>query len=293
MTLKLASYNIQYGVGKDERFDLKRIVEELGDADIIALQEVEAGNPLRNLVDQPEEFARLLPHEHWVYGPGIDLYLSPSDTGGQSGVRHRFGNMILSRWPLLSVSVHMLPKVALRGTMHLQRTLIEAVIDTPEAPVRVCCTHLEHVSPMTRMPQVETLRDIMLEAPRRGGPWGGVEASKPGFPAPEPAWPREAILLGDMNFAPDSREYTTLIGDHSPLTGQRISRAQGLFDAWLLTGHAETEGRTFIRPGFPELRLDHCFVTPGLADAVKSMWIDEAATGSDHQPIFVTLDHLP
>ena len=39
--MRLASYNIQYGKGKDDRFDLDRIVTELGEADLIALQEVE------------------------------------------------------------------------------------------------------------------------------------------------------------------------------------------------------------------------------------------------------------
>lgn len=290
MQIRLASYNIQYGVGKDERLDLARVVSELGDADIIALQEVEANNPLRGMIDQPEEIARLLPHEHWAYGPGVDIYLGEKATGGRPGLRQKFGNMIVSRWPLLSVVNHTLPKLALHGTLHLQRTLMEVVVDTPAAPLRFCCTHLEHVSAMARLPQAETLRDILLDAPRRGAPWGGAESAAAGFGVPAVPWPRGGILMGDMNFAPGSPEYEFLIGDISPMTGARISRAEGLFDAWVLTGQAETEGHTFVKPDRPNMRLDHCFVTSELVPAVRSMWIDEAAVGSDHQPIFVTLE---
>jgi len=39
--VKLVTYNIQYGLGKDGRYDLARIADEVGNADIIALQEVE------------------------------------------------------------------------------------------------------------------------------------------------------------------------------------------------------------------------------------------------------------
>jgi|TARA_B110001450_G_scaffold113866_1_gene107652 endonuclease/exonuclease/phosphatase family metal-dependent hydrolase len=39
--LKLVSYNIQYGFGTDESYDLGRIAQVVEGADIIALQEVE------------------------------------------------------------------------------------------------------------------------------------------------------------------------------------------------------------------------------------------------------------
>ena len=42
--MKFVSYNIQYGTGKDGRIDLSRIAAEVGDADVIALQEVDRFN---------------------------------------------------------------------------------------------------------------------------------------------------------------------------------------------------------------------------------------------------------
>ena len=39
--MRLVSYNIQYGRGRDGVFDLKRIATAIAGADVIALQEVE------------------------------------------------------------------------------------------------------------------------------------------------------------------------------------------------------------------------------------------------------------
>ena len=38
--LKFLSYNIQYGIGLDETYDLPRVAAVMQDADVIALQEV-------------------------------------------------------------------------------------------------------------------------------------------------------------------------------------------------------------------------------------------------------------
>ena len=38
--MKIVAYNIHYAIGKDERYDLERVVTAVEGADIIALQEV-------------------------------------------------------------------------------------------------------------------------------------------------------------------------------------------------------------------------------------------------------------
>ncbi|WP_323012860.1 endonuclease/exonuclease/phosphatase family protein [Devosia sp.] len=288
MTITLASYNIQYGVGKDGRFDLSRIVAELGEADIIALQEVEIGNPRKGLVDQPAELSRQLGHPHWSFGAGVDIYLGESVPGGYPGLRRKFGNMILSRWPLLSVVHHTLPKRAIAGATHLQRTAMEAVIATPEGPLRLIAGHLDHISSETRQPQVTMLRDLALAPQRRGAPWVGVPGNAAGFGDPEIPWPVDCLLIGDMNFAPDGPEYRHLVCGGP--TDTAADPAGRLHDCWVLTGHDAAQGVTFIRPERKQERLDHCFVTPGLVPSVRSMHIDAAALGSDHQPIFVALE---
>ena len=89
--MKLASYNIQYGKGKDDRFDLDRIVSELGDPDLIALQEVETHTGRSGMVHQAHEIAARLPHMHWVYGPGIDFDASNIVDGKPVHRRRQFG----------------------------------------------------------------------------------------------------------------------------------------------------------------------------------------------------------
>lgn len=286
--MKLASYNIQYGKGKDDRFDLDRIVAELGDPDLIALQEVETYVTRSGNVHQAEEIAARLDHMHWVYGPGIDLDVSEVIDGKPVHRRRQFGNMVLSRWPILSSINHTLPKIALHGIFHLQRTLVETVIDAPTGPLRFCSVHLDHVSTDTRMPQVDYMLEILLRGHERGASAGGPVKDPDWFERPMPPQPMSAIVMGDMNFTPQSPEYTHVIGDVSSWHGRTV-RAHGLADAWTLAGHDEAAGDTLPRPGRDPIRIDHCFVTTDLADQITSMEIGTQAQGSDHQPIFVTL----
>jgi endonuclease/exonuclease/phosphatase family metal-dependent hydrolase len=287
--LRLASYNIQYGKGKDDRFDLPRIVADLGDPDIIALQEVEANFSRSGMVDQPAEIAALLPHMHWVFGPGIDVDGSTIINGKIVRRRRQYGNMVLSRWPILSTVTHPLPKIALVGILHQQRCLVETVIATPAGPLRFCSVHLDHVSPDTRMPQVEMMMDLALNGAKRGGNWGGLQGVD-AFTDPAPPLPDDVVIMGDMNFTPNSAEYARMIGDMSQWHG-RTYRAGGLADAWIAAGHAEMEGDTIPHsdPAVGPRRIDHCFISARLAPFVKTARIDRQAQGSDHNPIFFDL----
>ncbi len=71
--MKLVTYNIQYGVGKDWKSDLGRIAQVVDGADVIALQEVVRHMPMTGAGDQPAELAALLPGYYWVYGAAVDL----------------------------------------------------------------------------------------------------------------------------------------------------------------------------------------------------------------------------
>ena len=59
--MKLVTYNIQYGLGKDGRYDLARIAREVGGADVIALQEVERHWQRSGCVDSPAMIGAQLP----------------------------------------------------------------------------------------------------------------------------------------------------------------------------------------------------------------------------------------
>ena len=56
----------------------------------------------------------------------------------------------------------------------------------------------------------------------------------------EPPMPREAMLMGDFNFVPDSDQYDTIAGPVSPNHG-RLTRRDGLLDAWVIAGHGEND----------------------------------------------------
>ena len=288
--MKLASYNIQYGRGRDGMFDLQRIAAAVAGADIIALQEVERYWQRSGMVDQPQEIADLLGEYHWTYGAGIDL-----DCGARAGDgnlrnrRRQFGNMLLCRWPILSSRNHLLPKYASLGPMSIQRSALEGVIETAGRLLRVYSLHLTHLSAETRLPQLERLLDIHERAPVEGGALSGgglkEEWTQDGMP---PALPREAILMGDFNMEPDSEEYARVTGPVSPYGG-RITNPHGLVDAWVAAGNRERDGVTANVDG-RDVRLDYCFVSASLSDAVSAARIDVEAAGSDHQPIWVEID---
>ena len=287
--LRLASYNIQYGKGKDGRYDLPRIVADLGDRDIIALQEVETNFARSGMTDQPAIIADLLPHMHWVFGPGINIDASTVEHGRVIQHRRQYGNMVLSRWPILSTVTHPLPKIGLVEIFHQQRCLVETVIATPDGPLRVMSVHLDHVSPDTRMPQVEMMMDLALNGRIRGGNWGGHHTGD-AFTDGPPPMPDDVVIMGDMNFACDGPEYTRVLGDKSQWYG-RTYRAGGLADAWIAAGHYEQDGDTCPHDDGVEgpRRIDHCFVSARLAPLVTAMSIGTEAQGSDHNPIFCDL----
>jgi len=287
--LKVVTYNIQFGLGVDGRYDLSRIAAEVRDADIIALQEVDRHWQRSGCVDSPAVLASHLPEHHWVYGANLDMDASYRDASDRLFNRRRqFGTMMLSRLPIVSSRNHLLPKYGTLTQHSIQQGALEAVIVTEHAgPVRFYSTHLSHLSLETRLPQVEALLDIHVRAPSEGGAWCG------GHPEPDAGWtegemppmPVDAILLGDFNFEWNALEYDRIVGPASARYG-RLNNLTGFVDAWVAAGHREDEGATIPA----EKRIDYCFVSSTLAQRVYSSWIDLDATGSDHYPLWTEID---
>lgn len=290
--MKIVSYNIQYGLGRDGRYDLQRIAEEIRSADIIALQEVERFWQRSGMVDAPARLGELLPDHHWVFGANLDMDASFRDDAGKLVNRRRqFGTMVMARCPILSSRNFPLPKFGTLTQHSIQQGLLEAVIDPGtsrgSSPLRIYSVHLSHLCSATRLPQVEAILGILRRAPSEGGAWCG------GHPDPSAGWtegamppmPRDVILMGDLNFTNSSPEYTALTG---PLTESygRLCNTDGLVDAWVAAGHDENDGVTY--PG--GARIDHCFVSSWLSGRVTRAWVDEAAQGSDHWPLWIEFD---
>ncbi len=292
--MKLVTYNIQYGVGKDGKSDLGRIAEAVEGADVIALQEVVRHMPMTNTGDQPAELAALLPGYRWVYGPAIDLDASEQAADGTVvNRRMQFGNMLLTRRPILSSRLHMLPKLAPINVQTSQRAALEGVIEPDSGPLRLYSIHLSAAYTRERRQQVEQLLRLYRDGPLTGAMCDGPNnwAERNGLTAPP--LPEATVIMGDFNFEPSHPEYALMTGEVDPVYG-RIATRDGFVDAWAAAGHGEDAGVTC--PRYPEnntqhdMRLDYAFVSAGLADRIRDARIDSQAEGSDHQPVWVEID---
>jgi endonuclease/exonuclease/phosphatase family metal-dependent hydrolase len=287
--MKLVTYNIQFGLGKDGRYDLARIADEVRGADVIALQEVDRHWRRSGCVDSPALLGAALSEHCWVYGANLDMDASYRDAECRLVNRRRqFGTMILSRLPIVSSRNHLLPKYGTLAQHSIQQGALEAVIVTPQAgAVRIYSLHLSHLSPALRLPQVDALLGIHARAESEGGAWCG------GHPEPDAGWtegemppmPAAAILMGDFNFVWDAAEYERIVGPLSERYG-RLNRLTGFVDAWVAAGMREDEGVTADNGK----RIDYCFVSASLAHRVRAARIDMAAAGSDHQPLWVDVE---
>ena len=161
----LASYNIQYGLGRDNAYDIPRLARAVEAADIIALQEVVRGFDLNSRADQPAEFGALL-NRYWVYGPGFDVDNSTVDPAGRvTNRRRQFGNMVLSRWPIRASRNILLPRRPYHGIFDIARSALEVVIETPAGAFRIYSVHLSHIHAEQRARQLDCLIDQIGRAP--------------------------------------------------------------------------------------------------------------------------------
>ena len=289
MKVKFVSYNTQYSLGKDGRFDLERIVDAVREADVIALQEVTRNFGPAPDVDQPARIAELLPELYWIYGPPVDVDASNRDADGRViNRRMQFGNMLLSRWPILSSRLLLLPRMRTYERHNFQCGALEGIVVSPGGALRIYCVHLNHLHHEERLAQIDFLLSRLPDVPREGvnvsgGGWQGVSE----VPVSE-----DFMVLGDCNLTPDSREYARIVGEPDYFYAMRVASPH-LVDTWVQAGHSREEGVTWHdeerAPG-DGLRIDYGFVSAGLVANVTSAWIDDGAVGSDHQPVWFELD---
>lgn len=286
--MKFASYNIQFGVGLDGVFDPDRIAESLRGADVIALQEVTRGWPNNGGVDLVERIASLFPDFHWIYGPACDAHRSYETINGRIvDLRAQFGNMVLSRWPILTNRMLLLPRARTYGKLNLQRGASEAVIDAPGGPVRVYSIHLDHVSPDERIAQIRYLKERAFSFTTEGGAVTGASE----FGLDEMPLPEEFLIMGDFNMVPNSPEYCEMAGHDDHFYG-RVARHGYGYDALAQLGRLTEDSYSWIdaKNHTERKHLDYCFLSPGLAPRLRDAFVDTGAAGSDHLPVWVDLD---
>ncbi|MCC7049164.1 MAG: endonuclease/exonuclease/phosphatase family protein [Alphaproteobacteria bacterium] len=278
----LLSWNIQYGKGCDGRIDLARIAgvaRSRGPVDVLCLQEVainyaEMGGG--ETVDQTAELAALFPGYAPVFGAGVDAH-------GPLG-RRRFGNLILSRLPILDAATHPLPRPAEPGIIHMPRAALVCLIGAPSAaPLRVMTTHLEFHSENQRLAQTARLRAIHAEAAANDR---APPAPGPGPYATLPA-PSGTAMCGDFNFEVASEPYRAALAPFPDGT-------PALVDAWTARHGARPHDPTcgiFDRAQWKQgaHARDFWFVSSDLASSIVDVAVDTATDASDHQPVWLTL----
>ncbi len=283
--MKLISWNIQWARGADGVVDPARIVQaarELADFDVLCLQEVAAGFPDPGLAgsrgeNQFETFARLLPDFAAIPVAGSDVLLA-------DGRRHAFGNLILSRLPVLRVLRHQLPWPPDAEVISMPRVLVEAVVDSPLGPVRIMNTHLEYFSLVQRSAQVEAVRRIHAEACARAR----LENIRQTKPTPYFAQPQtaSAILCGDFNLRPDDPLHAHMQQAHE-------DGSPRLVDAWNHLHGQEPRPHSvglYDTEQWPEpFSCDFIFVSEDWLPHVKRLHIDQDCPYSDHQPLLLEL----
>lgn len=281
--MRLLSWNVRWCCGMDGVVDPLRIAREarrLADPDVFCLQEVAdnfgalAGSGGEN---QAELLAQAFPGYAAAYAWGVDV---ADGTGG----RRRFGNLILSRFPVLQVLRHLLPWPAAAGAPSMPRVALEAVVEVPFGPLRVTTTHLEYYSAAHRADQVERLRELHAEACARAR----TEAAQPDSDGPFRPYPRpaSAILCGDFNLRPDDPL-------HARLQEGYVDGAPRLLDAWQQAHPRAAHPPSFRlhdpARGETPYCCDFVLVSEDLAPGVRSLSIDAETQASDHQPVALEL----
>lgn len=225
--MRLATWNLWWKFGPWEARQLPIATEiDLVDADVMCLQEVWA--------DADHDQAQIL-------GQSAERFVAR--TTNAEGVAHRFGNAVLSRWPIVSHHTLVLPD-ADGAPSH--RSALFCEIDVPGAasPWWVVSTHLEwrYSASEQRQRQLET---IVVECERLRSL----------------ATDTIVVIGADFNAVAESDEIRRLTGLSTPYGASTI-----FTDAWAAV--TDDPGHTWSRANphsanaqWPRRRLDSVFVS--------------------------------
>jgi endonuclease/exonuclease/phosphatase family metal-dependent hydrolase len=280
---RILTWNIQNGKGVDDSISLERIVSviaQIGDPDVICFQEISRYMALGDgwaSPDQIAEISGLFPGYEAIFGPAVE------GPGAGSDPRWQFGNVTLSRLPVLSVFRHSLPQPSDPGLRHMARQATEITVETAPGPLRVTNTHLEFHSTRQRLAQVRRLRAIQADIVGNAEQPPAHDATGPYQNVQRPV---DCVLCGDFNMEVDSTEYAMLTD---------ATDSGRLQDAWRSlyrdVDHQPTCGVHDLKqwPQGAHCR-DFFFVSQAVSQRVSSIVVDTDTNASDHQPLMMTLE---
>jgi endonuclease/exonuclease/phosphatase family metal-dependent hydrolase len=275
--MRLITWNIQWGKGCDGVVDLARIVSvarSLADADVFCFQEVSEGfASLDGATAQSAQLATLLPDHRPVFRPAVETI----DSQGKS---HRFGNMTLSRLPILQVASHLLPWPQDNPVRSMRRQALEVTVQTAFGALRVTNTHLEYYSAAQREAQIGRLLDLQQEASTY------PQADDAREPYGRQVIAASGVLCGDFNFDVFDPQHAMLHASSRPGLNYR--------DAWTIRHaglpHAPTCGlHDHLQWKNGADCRDFIFVTEDIAGRVRRTEVDGDTAASDHQPVLIEL----
>ena len=182
-TLRVLCYNIHHGEGVDGKVDLIRQAEVIKSCspDLVALQEVDDRTERTGRIDQTARLAELT---------GLEgRFVHQLDFEGG-----RYGQAILSKFPMSDVALHWLPGMPDRerrmaGAVEVQVNTLKLIFVT---------THLHHNNETFRQQQAIQLNQVFAK-----------DAGTNALPM---------ILAGDLNATPDSSPLKTLREEWQSLT---------------------------------------------------------------------------
>lgn len=270
--MKLLTYNIHYWEGADGVTDIERTIDVIraSDADIVGLNEVYHPTLLAGIEQPALAYMAERLGMAFVFGQAQAADLAFAD------LDPRFGNAILSRWPILASAAHHLTPVP----EHAPQGLLEARIALPDEghTLTVYATHLDPRDEDVRLMQAQALLT-----------WSTRDRARP------------HVLMGDFNtYSPEDyggflsqdrlREAVTALGweMYEAKVLPRLLKS-GYADAWMQCGSGPAA--TYEVPD-PQFRIDFILVSRPLLSYLRDCRrIDAglATIASDHYPVLVEL----
>jgi endonuclease/exonuclease/phosphatase family metal-dependent hydrolase len=239
--LRVLTYNVHSCIGLDGRLSPRRIARVIAwhDPDVVALQELDVGRARTEGHDQARFIAELLWMEHHFY-PALRLE------------EERYGDAIMSRWPLKLIQADGLPR--LRQPAHLEpRGALWGTIKLEGRRIHLLNTHFG----LRRQERIAQVRALLSPD------WlGGLGADEP------------VVLCGDFNSLPGSPVYKSLAKRLQDVQTSRNGHRP--LNTWF--------GR------YPLGRIDHIFTSRHFGTTrIEVGDFDLARVSSDHRPLLAEL----
>ncbi len=278
--MQILTWNIQATKGCDDRFDLNRIthhIKQLGEWDVICLQEVSRNIPDLNANDQPLLISKQFPEHEYVWGAGFSAW-------DRVGGRCEFGNLTLVKKGLLRTArMHSLPSPGIND-LQMPRTMVEVVVGIGSRSVAVFNTHLAFHSKVERVEQIQALTQLrdqhILKSSNQdlSNSWGPYSYAN---------HCSSVILCGDLNEDSDSDVFREEL------------IAQQWVDCWDVCSHSSDLNHQqrsptcgcFDRKQWPQGAhvRDYFLATQDIARKAIRVGVDVETDASDHQPVFMEI----